>query len=173
MTSPVLNTLLAINTLLRLDMERTFAGTTLTETKVHALWFIQLQGPCTQQSLASELAVTPRSVSAMTDGLEATGYLVRSPHPDDRRAVLLHLTPAAKTMMQRMERDHTSLNLDLIDAVAIADREALSRGITAILSYLGEQMTQPGVRYTEVENATAAGFRKTDTLEASSTEATP
>jgi DNA-binding MarR family transcriptional regulator len=38
------------------------------------------------------LQVSPRTVTDMSDGLEARGLVARRPHPADRRVTLLHLT---------------------------------------------------------------------------------
>jgi DNA-binding MarR family transcriptional regulator len=42
--------------------------------------------------LAGALAVTPRNVTALVDGLEAEGMVRRVPHSTDRRVTLVELT---------------------------------------------------------------------------------
>ncbi len=147
MKPTVLDQLLGVSALLREDMERAFAGTNLSETRVHALWVLHHAGPSTQQVLASELAVTPRSISALVDSLEAAGYVERRDHPADRRAVLVTLTDAAAGMMTGMEADHSRLAARLLEAVPEADREAFTRGLDAVLSQLGELVRGEAVHY--------------------------
>jgi DNA-binding MarR family transcriptional regulator len=43
-------------------------------------------------SLRHELGVTPRSVTALVDALEADALVCRLPHPTDRRATIVKLT---------------------------------------------------------------------------------
>lgn len=147
MKPTVLDQLLGVTALLREDMDRTFAGTNLSETRVHALWVLHHAGPSTQQVLAAELSVTPRSISALVDTLEAAGYVERRDHPADRRAVLVTLTAAAAGMMAGMEADHAHLADRLLEAVPEADREAFTRGLDSVLSQLSELVRDEAVRY--------------------------
>lgn len=147
----VLDRLLAIASLFRSDMARSFAGTSLTETRVHALWVLADRGPSTQQDLSSALGVTPRSVSSLVDALVATGYAERRSHPTDRRAVLVELTSHASEMMRRMQDDHRRLSVALLDAVHQPDRAAFERGLDAVLGKLDELVRTETVRYTDVE----------------------
>lgn len=51
-------------------------------------------GAQTMTCLADALDVSPRNVTALVDGLEAEGFAEREPHPADRRATMIRLTPA-------------------------------------------------------------------------------
>ena len=77
MQPTVLDRLLAIGSLFQRDMHRAFAGTGLTETRVHALWVLHHAGSLTQRALVEALGTTPRSVSSLVDGLERGGYVDR------------------------------------------------------------------------------------------------
>lgn len=148
----MLDRLLAIGAMLDRDMQRAFAGTALTPTRVHALWVLIGTGPATQQRLSEELGTTPRSVSALVDGLAAAGYVERLAHPDDGRAVLVSLTPVAAAMMERMREDHRRLTDDLIGAVHVSDREAFERGLGAVTERLDELFATESVSYADVES---------------------
>lgn len=152
MTPTILDRLLAISSLFQADMKRAFAGTTLTETRVHALWALRHIGPSTQQSLAGVLGTTARSVSALVDGLSDAGYVKRIPHPDDRRAVLVTLTPQADEMMTRMQQDHEELSRQIIESVDVQDRPAFERGIDAVFWRVNELVRGDPVRYIDLED---------------------
>ena len=124
MTPLLLDRLLQIGELFQKDMARAFDGTGLTTARVHLLWVLQHAGPSTQQTLARLCDVTPRNITALVDALEKTGHVRRAPHPSDRRAVLVELTPTATDMMARMQDEHTALNETLLSAVAPEDRDA-------------------------------------------------
>ena len=134
----VLDRLLEISELFQRDLAREFAGTSLSAARTRVLWDLAHEGPSTQQALARRLEVSPRNITGLVDALEAAGYVARAPHPTDRRAVLVSLTPSAAQLMREMQRDHEELSQTLLDAVAPSDREAFVRGAEAIAARLGE-----------------------------------
>lgn len=138
MASPrtVLDRLLEITELFERDLERSFAGTELTKSRVHLLWVLGELGPSTQRVLADALGVSPRNVSALVDALEATGHVVRAPHPDDRRATIVTLSASSRETMRRMAADHAALSAELLGAVDEADRAAFERGLDAVAARL-------------------------------------
>jgi DNA-binding MarR family transcriptional regulator len=46
--------------------------------------------------LSDELGVTARNVTGLVDALQRDGLVERLPYPNDRRAVLVRLTPAGE-----------------------------------------------------------------------------
>jgi DNA-binding MarR family transcriptional regulator len=134
----VLDRLLEISELFQRDLAREFAGTSLTTARTRVLWDLVHAGPSTQQALANRLEVSARNITGLVDALEEGGYVERAPHPTDRRATLVTLTPSADELMREMQRDHEELSATLLAAVAPADREALLRGIDAVAGRLRE-----------------------------------
>lgn len=137
----LIDRLLLIGELFRKDMERAFAGTELTTARVHLLWTVHHSGPSTQQTLARLCGVSPRNITGLVDALVGSGHVRRTPHPADRRAVLVELTAPARDLMERMHREHTELNEALLHAVAPSDRDAVVRGLAAISSHLEKLVT--------------------------------
>ena len=66
----------------------------------HGLTFLRLrlidrlneQGPAMMRTLADELRLTPRHMTALVDALEEEQLVARRPHPTDRRATVVELT---------------------------------------------------------------------------------
>src|SRR6185437_14784626 len=56
----------------------------------------------TPREIAAQLDLTPASVTTMLDRLEASGYVVRSPHAGDRRKVLVRATSAVRDLANSM-----------------------------------------------------------------------
>jgi DNA-binding MarR family transcriptional regulator len=54
-------------------------------------------GPQSISTLARHLHVSPQAICDLVQDLETRGWLVRSPHPRDRRQHLLTLTPEGET----------------------------------------------------------------------------
>lgn len=82
--------------------------------------------------------MSARNVSGLVDALEADGYVRRTPHPQDRRAIVVELTEAAARQMAQMQRDHAALSAMLLEAVTPEDRPAVERGVPAIAARLAE-----------------------------------
>jgi DNA-binding MarR family transcriptional regulator len=57
---------------------------------------IARNGPAAQQDLVRFLNLSKQSASQLVDTLVTRGYLERSPDPDDRRRMMLTLTPLGK-----------------------------------------------------------------------------
>jgi DNA-binding MarR family transcriptional regulator len=138
----LLDRLLQIGDLFQRDMARAFEGTGLTTARVHLLWTLQHAGPSTQQTLARLCGVSPRNITGLVDALEASGHVRRTPHPSDRRAVLVELTASASATMSQMQKEHAELDATLLAAVAPEDRDAVARGITAIAEHLESLVAQ-------------------------------
>jgi DNA-binding MarR family transcriptional regulator len=120
----VLDRLLEISLLIQEDMGRAFAGTGLTASRTHLLWELRRLGVSSQRAIADALEVSPRNVTGLVDALEHSGYLVRSPHPTDRRTTLVSLTELGETTMAQMEQDRRTLARDVVsdlDAEQVAD----------------------------------------------------
>jgi DNA-binding MarR family transcriptional regulator len=104
-----LDRVLELTVLLGRDMTDSLAREGLTDSRAHLLWQLQQRGPCTQRTLAADLNVTPRNITALVDGLVATGFVTREPHPSDRRAALVTFTEQGRTTAQALLDGHRRL----------------------------------------------------------------
>jgi MarR family transcriptional regulator, 2-MHQ and catechol-resistance regulon repressor len=64
----------------------------------YALEGLVRRGPMTLNDLAAYLYLDKSTASRVVDALERKGYVARSPHPRDRRAVLLEPTPKGREL---------------------------------------------------------------------------
>jgi len=67
----------------------------------------------TMGELSQRLMVTGGNVTGITDQLEAEGLVKRAPHPSDRRAFSVQLTPAGKRQFRRMAAVHEQWVIEL------------------------------------------------------------
>jgi DNA-binding MarR family transcriptional regulator len=62
----------------------------------------ELTRPMTLRELAERMSCEPSNATFVADRLEELGYLERRPHPDDRRAKQLVVTPKGTELRERL-----------------------------------------------------------------------
>ncbi|MGO4454059.1 MarR family winged helix-turn-helix transcriptional regulator [Arthrobacter sp. RAF14] len=68
------------------------------------------KGVVSPRALGHHLGITSASTTALVNRLEHAGYLRREPDPNDRRALVLHTTQAAKVLLESsLQRQVSSL----------------------------------------------------------------
>lgn len=68
----------------------------LNSTELFALGYLADAPGTTPKQLSELLGITTGSTTGTTDHLQKAGFLAREPHPQDRRSILLNLTPAGR-----------------------------------------------------------------------------
>ena len=117
-------------------MTQSLALDGLTPARARVLWELRAHGPMLQRALAETFRIAPRTVTGLIDGLVATGFVTREPHPTDRRAALVTMTEQGAATVAAMERDQGQF-LDILFGGMPADRLAsLLDGIEDILARL-------------------------------------
>jgi DNA-binding MarR family transcriptional regulator len=85
------------------------------------LWALQESGPVVMRALSQQLGISPRTVTGLIDALEADGWVTRSPHPDDRRATIISITPTAQAALLTLRSSYEGLAHDLLADIDPAD----------------------------------------------------
>jgi DNA-binding MarR family transcriptional regulator len=67
----------------------------INRTDMRALGLLQFRGPMTAGQLAEAAALSPGATTAVLDRLERRGFVRRRPDAEDRRRVLVEVTPEA------------------------------------------------------------------------------
>lgn len=131
-----LDRVLELTVLLGRDMTDSLAREGLTEPRAHLLWQLRQRGPCTQRTLAADLHVTPRAITALVDGLAATGFVTREPHPSDRRATLVTFTERGRTTAQALLDGHRRLARQLFAGLPDDALDSFDAGLLHVLTQL-------------------------------------
>ncbi|MEC4020277.1 MarR family winged helix-turn-helix transcriptional regulator [Streptomyces sp. H27-D2] len=71
-------------------------------TAPQAIALRELTGPLTMRELAGRMTCEPSNATFVVDRLESQGLVVREPHPTDRRAKQLVLTPAGAELRAQL-----------------------------------------------------------------------
>ncbi|MEJ3748424.1 MarR family transcriptional regulator [Actinomycetes bacterium KLBMP 9797] len=124
-----LNALLAASILMADDMAKGLEARGLTRARANALWAVAQHGPLTQRQIADLLRVTPRNVTTLIDALERTGFVARTDHASDRRAVLIRLTPQGEAAAARMESEADALAQELFGDLSPTELATVTRAL--------------------------------------------
>ncbi|HEX7188261.1 MAG TPA: MarR family transcriptional regulator [Actinomycetes bacterium] len=130
-----LDQVLELTLLLTDDMNRSFERDGLTPARAHLLWVLR-GGPSTQRALADALRVSPRNITGLVDGLEASGLVVRRPHPTDRRATLVGFTDDGARLAAEMARGQVELATGLFGPLTEAEVGQLSTLLGGVIDRL-------------------------------------
>jgi DNA-binding MarR family transcriptional regulator len=110
----------------------------LTLPQLRALVVLDGRGPITLTALAGELGVNPSTALRMVDRLVTAGSVHREVNPENRREVLLRLTPAGTRLVGHVLR-HRQAEIARIAARLPADRRAgLVTALRELLAAAGE-----------------------------------
>jgi len=79
----------------------------------------------TSRQLCSTLNILAPNLVAVVDNLEQRGLIARRPHPVDGRAMGLHPTSKAQTLMDEAEKTVRQLEIDATSRLSPAERKTL------------------------------------------------
>jgi DNA-binding MarR family transcriptional regulator len=83
--------------------------------------------------IAARLGVVPRSATSMVDVLEAGGLVTRHHDPQDRRSVLVSLSPEGRQLLEGLDEARRSTAEAMLGRLSAADRGELVRLLEAVV----------------------------------------
>lgn len=75
--------------------------------------------------LSRHLGVSRNTISALLNGLEEQGYIVRTLHPEDRRQFRVQITPAGEALVRESAPRHGALIESLFEPLSAEERAQL------------------------------------------------
>ncbi len=105
--------------------EMNACGMSMARTKV--LSRLHEQGPTRQNVLATELGLSPHSITDIVDTLERLGHAERRPDPTDRRAKLVAITEAGEAGLEVAKATKQRLLQHIFGAMSEEDRVTFIR----------------------------------------------
>jgi DNA-binding MarR family transcriptional regulator len=106
--------------------------------RMRLLGALHCGGPQIMSSISDELGVTRRNITALVDALEEEGLVRRKPHPTDRRATVIELTPKGFETTESMYEGHREAVAELFTDLSEEDLSELVR----LLGSLREALRQ-------------------------------
>lgn len=131
-----LDRVLEVVVLLQGDMERELSARGLTQARTHVLWELARRPQASQKELADAVGVVPRTMTGLVDGLESSGFVVRRPHPVDRRAYSVELTAKGRETVQWLVTSHAELAEAVFGDMAPRAYHGFATGLTQVLERL-------------------------------------
>lgn len=106
----------------------------LTMAQVRVLFRLRNNGPMTSGGLASQLGVTLPTVTSVVDRLVGHGLVERRDDPDDRRRVIVALSPAGSALAERIQQGRRARLAAAVDALEPAQRQCLVEGLSFLVA---------------------------------------
>jgi DNA-binding MarR family transcriptional regulator len=105
----------------------------LSYTRLRLLQVLHCGGPAIMRDLGLQLGVSPRNMTAMVDALENAQFVVRRPHPTDRRATLVELSAAGAREAEQALEPRLDAMAELFEDFSAAEQQAFAE----VLARLG------------------------------------
>lgn len=122
-------------------MNRRLADAGLTPARGEVVWLLHRHGELTQRQLSGFLGCTPRNVTGLVDALEEAGFVTRSRHPDDRRALLVALTARGRALAAGWGTDRDAGTARLLAGTSKSELAVFATVLDRVLA--GLRATRP------------------------------
>lgn len=96
--------------------------------------------PLRPTELAERLIITTSAMTGRLDRLEQAGLIQRSPHPGDRRATAIDITPLGIATADEVFADRVASETALLATLTNQQRRSLGKLLRAVLTDLGDRL---------------------------------
>ena len=93
-------------------------------------------GEATLKQIAEELNVSAPSMSASVEKLVRSGLVTRIEHPEDRRFIIVKLTPDGQTMMDRLQQGRRVRMHTILELLTPDQLNALEAALTPLMEII-------------------------------------
>ncbi len=100
-------------------------GAQISPSHLSLLEYVATSPGCGIREIADGLKLSPPTVSVSVRQLEKMGWLARQPHPSDRRAIQLFLTPSGENIYQQAHAFHRRKFEQLLQGLTPEERDTL------------------------------------------------
>jgi DNA-binding MarR family transcriptional regulator len=133
MTERAMDQLFDLAVVLGEVMNQRLAEHGLTPARAEVLWVLHRTGPRTQRQLSEVLKCTPRNVTGLVDALERAGFVERTAHPSDRRAIVVRLSEPGRSLIEGWSSDREQGTTQLLAGIADDELAVFSAVLDRVL----------------------------------------
>ena len=87
-----------------------------------------------QQEIGAAMGIDPSTMVSLIDQLESAGLAKRRPHPTDRRARAIAITPKGRRLLERARRMANQVDDEVLQGLSAAERRELLKLLRRALS---------------------------------------
>jgi len=102
--------------------------------------------PLSPTTLAQQGQLTSGGMTNRLDRLEAAGLIVRQPHPDDRRSVLVSLTQSGEELADEAFAASLEAQRRLLEPLSASQQKAIAHALRPLLLAVGDKPVGLSVR---------------------------
>jgi DNA-binding MarR family transcriptional regulator len=110
---------------------------------LNVLTVLEAEGPMSMGRLAEALDVSVASATGIVSRMMARGVVERRHDADDRRVVLVHLTPRGERVFQNLEQHHRERLAKLLEHLSEAEMAGFLLGLRAMRTARGRLADAP------------------------------
>ena len=114
----------------------------MTYARLRLLQALHCGGPAIMRDLGTQLGTTPRNMTAIVDALEEAHLVVRRPHPTDRRATLIELSPEGTREAAEGLGPRLNAMSEIFAGLSAAEREQFSAAMTKLMRAIRERQDE-------------------------------
>jgi DNA-binding MarR family transcriptional regulator len=104
----------------------------LSYARLRLLQALHCGGPAIMRDLGVQLGVSPRNMTALVDAMEDAQLVVRRPHPTDRRATLVELSPAGAREAEQALEPRLDAMAELFEDFSTAEQQAFADALARL-----------------------------------------
>ena len=97
---------------------------------------LQASGPMTQSSLSDSVGIDRATMVRLVGALEQRAWVVRTTHPQDDRALLVQLTPAALPVLKKARSIEAQCQRDLLQDLSPLERKQFEALLARVVANL-------------------------------------
>ncbi len=125
-----------------LGSSRQWSGLTVSPTHLRLLGILA-NHPCNLSELAAQQAVSLPTMSNSISVLVERGWVSRAPSQDDRRRVMVELTPEGRAALVKMKNEAEARVAELLEDLSPDDLESLAAGLVILDQALASAAGNP------------------------------
>ncbi len=110
----------------------------VTPNELRMLIFLGRHPLCTHKSLTDHMHADKAQIARILNLLEERGWIVRAPHPEDKRSRVLKLTESGSQRVAALGEERSAIGRDMLRGLTADEQQHMVQALRAMKNRLGE-----------------------------------